>query len=190
MSQTGPGSAHRKGITLLELMDLFTDDDSAERWFASIFQPDSVRCLASDSANGQTWPYRCRQCRKDFSTKTGTLMQGSRLSYRTWAVAIHLLTTSLKGVSSMKLHRDLGIRQATAWHLAHRIREARAERKDPKRRRTRDLRIDAPPEQLVAVIGAATPKAPHEWNYLKPKPVQSDSEAQPQRPSEFSLARP
>ena len=64
-----------------------------------------------------------------------------------------------------------------------------AERKHPKRRRTRDLRIDATPEQLAAVIGAAAPKAPHEWNYLKPKPVQSDSEAQPQRPSKPSLAR-
>ena len=64
-----------------------------------------------------------------------------------------------------------------------------AERKHPKRRRTRDLRIDATPEQLAAVIGATAPKAPQEWNYLKPKPVQSDSEAQPQRPSKPSLAR-
>ena len=65
----------------------------------------------------------------------------------------------------------------------------RAERKHPKRRRTRDLRIDATPEQLAAMIGVAVPKAPHEWNYLKPKPVQSDSEAQPQQPSKPSLAR-
>ena len=64
-----------------------------------------------------------------------------------------------------------------------------AERKDPKRRRTRDLRIDATPEQLAAVIGATALKAPQEWNFLKPKPVQSDSEAQPQRPSKPSLAR-
>ena len=137
MSQTGPGRAHRKGVTLLELMDLFPDDDSAERWFQSIFWPDGVRCPACGSGNVQTrptrkpQPYRCRQCRKDFSTKTGTLMHGSKLGYRTWAVAIYLLTTSLKGVSSMKLHRDLGIRQASAWHLAHRIREAWAEREDP-----------------------------------------------------------
>ena len=137
MSQAGPGSAHRKGITLLELMDLFPDDDSAERWFQSIFWPDSVRCPACGSGNVQTrptrkpQPYRCHQCRKDFSTKTGTLMQGSRLGYPTWAVAIYLLTTSLKGVSSMKLHRDLGIRQATARYLAHRIREAWAGREDP-----------------------------------------------------------
>ena len=64
-----------------------------------------------------------------------------------------------------------------------------AERKHPKRRRTRDLRIDATPEQLAAVIGATAPKAPQEWNFLKPQPVQSDSEAQPQRPSKPSLAR-
>ena len=137
MAQTGPGRAHRKGITLIELMSLFPDDDSAERWFQNIFWPDGVRCPACGSANVQTRPtrkpqgYRCRTCRNDFSTKTGTLMQGSKLGYRIWAVAIHLLTTSLKGVSSMKLHRDLGIRQATAWHLAHRIREAWDERADP-----------------------------------------------------------
>ena len=51
-------------------------------------------------------------------------MQGSPLGYQTWALAIYLVTTSLKGVSSMKLHRDLGINQKSAWYLAHRIREA------------------------------------------------------------------
>ena len=51
-------------------------------------------------------------------------MQGSPLGYQTWAIAIYLVATNLKGVSSMKLHRDLGISQKSAWHLAHRIREA------------------------------------------------------------------
>ena len=31
--------------------------------------------------------------------------------------------TNLKGVSSMKLHRDLGITQKAVWHMAHRIRQ-------------------------------------------------------------------
>ena len=39
-------------------------------------------------------------------------------------IAIYLLATTLKGVSSMKLHRDLSIHQSSAWFLAHRIREA------------------------------------------------------------------
>ena len=70
--------------------------------------------------------HRCRDCpdKRMFSLKTGTVMEGSKLGYRTWAIAIYLVTTNLKGVSSMKLHRDLGVTQRTAWHLAHRIRKS------------------------------------------------------------------
>ena len=67
--------------------------------------------------------YRCKDCRKHFSVKIGTVMEASNLSYQKWALAIYLIATSLKGVSSMKLHRDLKIRQPSAWHLAQRIRE-------------------------------------------------------------------
>ena len=72
-------------------------------------------------------PYRCRSCGKRFSAKTGTVMESSNLGYQTWALAAYLLTTNLKGVSSMKLHRDLGITQKSAWHLAHRLREVWAD---------------------------------------------------------------
>ena len=51
-------------------------------------------------------------------------MHDSRLPLSTWALAFYLFSTHLKGVSSMKLHRDLEITQKSAWHLAHRIREA------------------------------------------------------------------
>ena len=50
-------------------------------------------------------------------------MQNSKLGHQVWVIAIYLLMTDLKGQSSMKLHRDLGVTQKTAWHLAHRIRE-------------------------------------------------------------------
>ena len=70
--------------------------------------------------------HRCREkeCRKHFSVRTESVMARSKLGYQDWVIAIFLLTTSLKGVSSMKLHRDLGITQKSAWHLAHRLREA------------------------------------------------------------------
>ena len=51
-------------------------------------------------------------------------MESSKIGYQDWAIAQFLLTTSLKGVSSMKLHRDLGITQKAAWFLAHRLRDA------------------------------------------------------------------
>ena len=41
-----------------------------------------------------------------------------KVGYQKWAIAVYLMTTSLKGVSSMKLHRDIGVTQKTAWHMA------------------------------------------------------------------------
>ena len=51
-------------------------------------------------------------------------MECSNLNYQMWAIAIYLFATTLKGVSSMKLHRDLDVTQRTAWYLLHRIRES------------------------------------------------------------------
>ena len=70
--------------------------------------------------------HRCRDCpnRPMFSLRTGTVMQGSNLGYQTWAIAIYLLTTGIKGTSSLKLHRDLEITQKSAWFLMHRLRKS------------------------------------------------------------------
>ena len=109
---------------------MFPDENAAREWFESILWPDGVRyCPRCESNNTHEcshakMPYRCRDCRKYFSIKTGTVMAGSPLPLLKWVYAIYLDTTSLKGVSSMKLHRDLGITQKTAWHMQQRIREA------------------------------------------------------------------
>ena len=113
-------------------MKMFPTDAAAEAWFAQAHWPDGPHCPHCGSDNVQcgikhrTMTHRCRDCPKKpmFSLKTGTVMEGSKLGYRVWAIAVYLVTTNLKGVSSMKLHRDLGVTQKTAWHLAHRIRES------------------------------------------------------------------
>ena len=69
-------------------------------------------------------PYWCRDCHGYFSVRTGTPMHRSKIALKDWAYAIYLHSVSLKGVSSMRLHRELGITQKHAWHMAHRIREA------------------------------------------------------------------
>ncbi len=81
-------------------------------------------------ARHKTMPFRCREkeCAKRFSAKTGTVMKGSKLGFQVWMVATFLLSTNLKSVSSMKLHRDLSINQRSAWFLAHRLRIALAEK--------------------------------------------------------------
>ena len=124
------GKQHRQGMSWVEVMQTFPDDAAAEAWFVRSRWPEGARCPRCEGENVQegakhpTMPYHCRGCRKYFSVKTGTAMEASNLGYQTWALAIYTLTTSLKGVSSMKLHRDLDITQTSAWHLAHRIRKA------------------------------------------------------------------
>ncbi|WP_419863032.1 IS1595 family transposase [Candidatus Poriferisodalis sp.] len=134
-TRKAPGRSDRDGITLPQLFAMFPDNKTAEAWFASVRWPDGPRCPREGcgSANVQvgtahkTMPYRCRACRKFFSVRVGTVMQDSKLGYQTWAIAVYLLNTGIKGTSSMKLHRDLGVTQRTAWHLAHRIRETWAD---------------------------------------------------------------
>lgn len=130
MTRKAPGKSHRKGISLLELKQLFPDEEAARIWFESILWPDGIRiCPRCESTNTHEcshakMPYRCRDCRKYFSVKTGTVMTGSPLPLLKWVYAIYLDTTSLKGVASMKVHRDLDITQKTAWFMQQRIREA------------------------------------------------------------------
>ena len=130
-----PGRSHRVGISLIELMDRFPTDDVAKDWFESVMWPDGRRCGHCDSsrtieAKHRSMPYRCRDCSNYFSVKTGTAIANSKIGLRKWVIAIYLELTSLKGVSSMKLHRDLGVTQKTAWYMLHRIRESFADLAD------------------------------------------------------------
>ena len=131
-STPGPGKAYRKGITLIELVKRFDTEQKAEDWFILQRWPDGVACPHCGSvniqhvANRNPQPFRCRECRKHFSVKTKTVLHSSNIPLSKWAVGFYLYSTNLKGVSSMKLHRDLGISQKSAWHMAHRIRETLA----------------------------------------------------------------
>ena len=128
-----PGRYYRDGLTLLDLFNMFPDEDSAELWFemdrwgdTGLYCPrcgscsDKVRMVPS----GRPMPFWCGDCRRCFSVRTGTAMEHSKLPLQKWAIAIYLQVTSLKGVSSMKLHRDLGITQKSAWFFLHRLRTA------------------------------------------------------------------
>ena len=124
-----PGKAHREGLTLVRLMDLFPDEAAARTWFETARWGDHRACPRCGSQrttpvpSANPMPYHCGACRKYFSVKTGTVMQSSKVPLRKWAIGIYLMSTSLKGVSSMKLHRDLGITQKTAWMMSQKIRE-------------------------------------------------------------------
>ncbi|MXZ70833.1 MAG: IS1595 family transposase [Acidobacteria bacterium] len=128
-----PGKAHREGLSLIELMEMFPTEESATEWFESVVWPGERCCGHCGSVktrevpNRKPMPYWCTDCRSYFSVRTGTPMASSKVPLRKWAIAIYLCLTSLKSVSSMKLHRDIRVSQPTAWFMLHRIREAWAD---------------------------------------------------------------
>ena len=67
--------------------------------------------------------WKCRECRKQFTVRKGTIFEESHLPLHLWLQAIHLMVSSKKGISSHHLHRVLGITYKSAWFLTHRIRE-------------------------------------------------------------------
>ena len=124
-----PGQSHREGISLFELAEMFPDEESAVKWFEAIQWPEKRCCGRCGSertvkAKHKTMPYYCNDCRKYFSVRTGTSIESSRLPLRKWAFAVYMYVTNIKGISSMKLHRDLKVTQKTAWFMLHRLREA------------------------------------------------------------------
>lgn len=68
--------------------------------------------------------YKCRDCRKPFTVKVGTIFESSHIKLHIWLQAIFLVSSSKKGISSNQLSRVLGITLKSAWFLSHRIREA------------------------------------------------------------------
>ena len=126
---SGPGKSYRKGISLLDVIRYFDTEEKAEEWFVKERWPNGVACPHCGSLSVRAvpsrkpQPFRCRDCRKHFSVKTKTVLHSSNIPLSKWAIAFYAYMTNLKGVSSMKLHRDLGITQKAAWHMSHRIRE-------------------------------------------------------------------
>ena len=135
MTKKGPGKAHRKGLTLLQIADMFRDEAAAVAWIAEGRWPDGPFCPKCGSLNIQsdirhrTMTHRCRGCntgksRTMFTLRMGTVMEGTKLPYRVWAIGLYLFATNIKGISSMRLHRELGITQKSAWFMLHRLRKA------------------------------------------------------------------
>jgi len=67
---------------------------------------------------------RCKDCRKQFSHKVGTIFEDSPLGLDKWFVAVWSIANCKNGISSHELARALGVTQKTAWFMLHRIRKA------------------------------------------------------------------
>jgi transposase-like protein len=114
--------------TLLEAIRYYTDLDIATKGFADLRWPDGPVCPYCLSKENFYAPsrriWKCKTCRKQFSPKAGTVCEDSAVGFDKWMTAIWLIANAKNGVSSMELHRSIGVTQKTAWFMLHRIRDA------------------------------------------------------------------
>ena len=81
----------------------------------------------SKGKNQRTRLFQCLACGKQFSATSGTIFNDTHLPLTKWFMAIALICEARKGMSACQLQRHLSVNYRTAWHLAHRIREAMQE---------------------------------------------------------------
>ena len=111
--------------SLFELMEAFPDEDSCIeyierlRWPNGVVSPYNPSSKVYKLGNHQ---YYCKNTERIFNVRTGTIFSNTKLPLRKWFMAIWLVLSNKKGISSMQLARDVQVTQKTAWYLLHRIR--------------------------------------------------------------------
>lgn len=120
---------------------VFNNEDAARAYFESVRWPDGKPVCPHCGVVGETTLvkgkshrpglYQCNACLKPFTVTVGSVMESSHVPLHKWALAFRLMAASKKGVSAHQLMRMLGLGSyRTAWFMAHRVREAMADR-DP-----------------------------------------------------------
>lgn len=112
--------------TLQEAIQFFSDEQVCIDAVAQMRWPDGPRCPDCETEN----PYyiktqkrwKCRECRRQFSVKVGTIFEDSAISLCKWLPALWLLVNCKNGVSSYEISRNLGVTQKSAWFMLQRLR--------------------------------------------------------------------
>lgn len=113
---------------LIDFMEKFPTEKSARDHFALIRWGDSPVCPHCNHEKVYTYSdgkrYKCAGCKTQFTVKSGTVFEDSKIGMRKWFLALYLLTSIKKGMSSCELARKLKVTQKTAWFMEHRLRHA------------------------------------------------------------------
>lgn len=115
-------------ISTFDLFQMFPDADSARAYLEAQRWPNGPACPVCDEARRiyakRGGFYRCNACLEEFTVRTGTVFERSKVPLNKWLYAMYLLVTSRKGISSLQLAKQIGVTQKTAWFMLQRLREA------------------------------------------------------------------
>ncbi len=112
--------------SILDLIKAFPDEqtciDHLEtlRWNGNVVSPFDA---SSKVYNCKGNKYKCKNTGKYFNVKTETMFDNTKMELQKWFLAIWIVTSHKKGISSLQLGRDLNITQKSAWFMLQRIRK-------------------------------------------------------------------
>ena len=115
--------------SLIEAVRHFSDKYTCHEFMVKFAWPDGkIKCLHCESSRvgfiATRLKFQCKDCKKQFSTKVGTIFEDSPLGMEKWIPAVWLIANAKNGISSHELGRALKVTQKTAWFMLHRIRLA------------------------------------------------------------------
>ncbi|MRN00326.1 IS1595 family transposase [Riemerella anatipestifer] len=111
--------------SVLELIQTFSSEEVCIRYLETLrwgnvpVSPFDETSKVYKCKNNQ---YRCKNTGKYFNVKTDTMFENSKIKLQKWFLAIWLVTSHKRGISSVQLAKDIGVTQKTAWFMLHRIR--------------------------------------------------------------------
>lgn len=130
-------------FNVLELASRIPDEASAYRYLEDLRWGDTPVCAHCDGENvtylnpengtsrktrtgavSQRRVWKCRDCRKQFSVLTNTIMHGTKIPVRTWVFVIYEMCACKNGIAAREIERRYGVTPKSAWFMLHRIREA------------------------------------------------------------------
>ena len=115
-----------KFSSLFDLLEAFPNEESCIVYLEQLRWPDKKVVSPFDETSKvyhlENHRYMCKNTSKIFNVKADTLFSGTKLPLRKWFVAIWLILSHKKGISSLQLSRDLQITQKTAWYVLQKIR--------------------------------------------------------------------
>jgi transposase-like protein len=121
-------------ISTFQLFALFPDEETARLYLQGRIWPSGPvcpSCGAQDRISGlgvcatrKPGFYRCLPCGFDFTVRTNTIMERSKVPLHKWLYSMYLLVTARKRISSLQLAKEIGVTQKTAWFILGRLREA------------------------------------------------------------------
>jgi transposase-like protein len=119
----------RSTISTFKLFEMFPDNESARVYLESRLWPTGTVCPDCRSGEQVTVRkrlgfYHCNACNFDFTVRTGTVFERSKVPLHKWVYSMYLVVTARKGISSMQLAKEIGVTQKTAWFILGRLREA------------------------------------------------------------------